>query len=124
MALLGDFGTTWTKLLDTDTGMRHLHRTKEVDGVVVEVATGKEIKSLEGHSQWVRSVCFSPNGKIIASGAQDNTIKIWSAASGQEMESIPAHTEWVHSLSFSRDGKLLASGSCDGTVKIWKVNSR
>ena len=50
-----------------------------------DVASGEELKTLKGHSSFVNSVAFSPDGKILAGGS-GNTIKLWDVASGQEME--------------------------------------
>ena len=72
-----------------------------------------------GHTKAVNSVAFSPDGKTIASGSYDNTIKLWDAASGKELKTMFGHSNWVLSVSFSPDGKTIASGSWDGTVKLW-----
>ncbi|KAL5504548.1 hypothetical protein ACEPAH_7209 [Sanghuangporus vaninii] len=81
------------------------------------------IKVLEGHSHWVYSVAFSPDGKRIASGSRDRTILVWDADSG-EIVSGPykGHTDWVNSVAFSPDGKRVASGSDDRTICVWDVD--
>jgi WD40 repeat protein len=86
-----------------------------------DVATGKEITSLKGHSGWVTSVSFSPDGKTLASGSYDKTIKLWNLATYQEITTFKGHSGFVYSVSFSPDGKTLASGSADKTIKLWKV---
>ena len=80
--------------------------------------------TIKGHKEDVRSVCFSPDGKRIASGSDDQTVKVWDAASGQELLSLHGHTQPVTSVSFSPDGKRIASGSDDQTVKVWDAVSR
>ncbi|MEC4817872.1 MAG: AAA family ATPase, partial [Scytonema sp. PMC 1069.18] len=64
-----------------------------------------EVNTLEGHSSWVMSVVFSPDGKHIASGSSDNTIKLWDVNSGKELKTLKGHSSWVMSVVFSPDGK-------------------
>jgi nitrous oxidase accessory protein NosD len=79
--------------------------------------------SLTGHTDWVYSVAFSPDGKLLASGSRDWTIKLWDVASGSLVRTLSGHTGAVNSVAFSPDGKLLASGSRDWTIKLWDVAS-
>jgi len=64
-----------------------------------------------GHRRVVRSIAFSPDGRWLASGAKDNTIKIWDVASGRLLRTLYGHGSPVNALAASPDGKLLASGS-------------
>jgi eukaryotic-like serine/threonine-protein kinase len=82
-----------------------------------------ELLTLKGHADGVRSVAFSPDGKHLASGSGENTIKIWDAASGQGSLTLKGHAGGVSSVAFSPDGKRLASGSFDNTIKIWDAAS-
>ncbi|MEW6494128.1 MAG: tetratricopeptide repeat protein, partial [Cyanobacteriota bacterium] len=81
----------------------------------------RERNRLEGHDSTVRSVSFSPDGKTLASGSNDNTIKIWNLATGKLISTLTRHELSVNSVSFSPDGKTLASGSNDNTIKIWNL---
>src|SRR5256885_1364904 len=69
------------------------------------------------------SVAFSPEGKTLASGSYDKTIKLWDVASGELLRSLEGHRDSVLSVAFSSDGKTLASGSNDTTIKLWDVAS-
>ncbi|KAH7187153.1 hypothetical protein DER44DRAFT_680937 [Fusarium oxysporum] len=79
------------------------------------------LQTLEGHTDSVNAVAFSKDGKLIASGSHDKTVKIWSVATGAEERTLEGHMNWVSSVVFSKDGKLIASGSWDHTIKIWNV---
>lgn len=79
--------------------------------------------TLHGHGQTVWSVAFSPNGRWLATGSGDRTIKLWQPASGSQAATLLGHSGSVHALAFSPDGKRLASGSRDFTVKLWDTES-
>ncbi len=66
---------------------------------------------LQGHNLSVNSVAFSPDGKYLASGSSDNTVKLWSIESHKEVTTLQGHDSTVLSVAFSPDGKYLASGS-------------
>lgn len=75
----------------------------------------------KGHTGWVFSVAYSPDGKTIASGSVDKTIKLWDAATGRLITTIAAHDSAVSSVAYSPDGKIIASGSLDKTIKLWNT---
>jgi serine/threonine protein kinase len=78
-------------------------------------------KSLTGHSSWVDSVIYSPDGRYLASGSNDKTIKIWEVATGKQLRTLTGHYGEVYSVVYSPDGRYLASGSWDKNIKIWEV---
>ena len=87
-----------------------------------DVATGEHLNILEGHTDSVESVAFSPDGETVASGSSDNTIRLWDVATGAELRTLRGHTDSVESVAFSPpDGETLASGSGDRTVLLWNL---
>ncbi|GAB4444213.1 MAG: NB-ARC domain-containing protein [Anaerolineae bacterium] len=69
------------------------------------------------------AVGFSPDGKIVAAGANDGHIRLWQAVNGRPIGVIPAHASTVRTLAFSPDGQFLASGSFDHTVRLWDART-
>ena len=80
----------------------HADEVKTLDS-----ATGKMLASLQGHTGDVYSIAWSPNGKTLASGSGDRTVKLWDVAKGKQLSNLRGHTG------------TLASGSDDRTVKFW-----
>ena len=81
-------------------------------------------RPIEGHSDCVYSVSFSPDGTRIASGSHDSTVRIWDSETGKLVAGpFEGHSDWVSSVAFSPDGTRIASGSADKTVRIWDVRS-
>ncbi|WP_293332349.1 NACHT domain-containing protein [Microcoleus sp. CAWBG58] len=67
----------------------------------------------------VRSVIFSPDGKLLATGDTDGVVRLWEPSSGREILTCKGHSNVVESVAFSPDGKILVSGSYDKTIKLW-----
>src|SRR5262249_47884816 len=71
----------------------------------------------------LRSVAFSPDGRTLASGSADNTIKLWDVTTRQELATLDGHTGLVYAVAFSPDGHTLASGGADYAIKLWDVTT-
>jgi WD40 repeat protein len=76
---------------------------------------------MAGNGNMVTTAAFSQGDKLIASGGDDRTVKVWSTATGTLVQAYSGHASTVWAVEFSPDGKSLASASGDTTVKIWKA---
>ena len=71
------------------------------------------------HPTAVNTVTFSPDSRLILSGSDDETVRVWDAATGAERRVLKGHSDSVNAVAFSPNGRLIVSGSDDKTVRIW-----
>jgi WD40 repeat protein len=86
-----------------------------------DTARGKELRQLGGQGNSVRSVAFTPDGKIIAASSEDGTIRFWDTATGTILAQVEGHRGGVGSIVFSADGQTLTSAGNDTTSLVWDV---
>jgi WD40 repeat protein len=111
------------KRLKQSFGATPVVRTRAIATLQQAVYGVRERNRLQGHTDWVSSVSFSPDGELIASGSRDETIRLWRR-DGALVKSLTGHEGGVHAVSFSPDGQILASTSEDKTVKLWSREGR
>jgi WD40 repeat protein len=80
------------------------------------------LKTLRGHLSRVWTISFSPDGQMLASGSDDQTIRLWNAHDGTCLTVLQGHTSGVTSVSFSPNGQILASASDNSSIRLWSVH--
>jgi WD40 repeat protein len=73
------------------------------------------------HEHSVYALAFSPDGKALAAGSHDHTVRLWQTRTGKELRKFKGHTQYINSVAFSPDGRVLASGGFDQTIRLWEV---
>ena len=89
--------------------------------------TYKEFRTLKGYGRYVWKAAFSPDGRYLASGSWDSTVKVWDMQAPESAEPVTlrGHAGVVYGLAFSPDGRCLASASGyagHGEVKVWDAS--
>ena len=102
--------------IPTDQGLRCLTPSLTPPGSTL-------IRTLEGHSDSVKAIALTPDGKTLISGSRDNTIKIWDLGTGTEKFTLKGHSSSVNAITVTPDGKTVISGSYDESIKIWDLGT-
>jgi WD40 repeat protein/serine/threonine protein kinase len=95
---------------------------------LLDLTTGQRVASLRGHTGFLRSLTFSPDGRLLAAACDDTSVRVWSMSPApqdgdREKVLCLGHTRGVNSVCFSPDGKHLASAGMDRTVRVWDVST-
>jgi WD40 repeat protein len=88
---------------------------------ILDLATGKAPRQLRGHDRHVQTLAYSPDGKVLASGSDDNTVKLWDLATGKEVMTLQPRQGHIGAVAFAPDGRSLATGGANSTVLVWRL---
>jgi WD40 repeat protein/tRNA A-37 threonylcarbamoyl transferase component Bud32 len=91
--------------------------------VVWDGDSHKELRRLPAHDGAIFHLAYSPDGRYLASGSADRSVKLWDARSYAEVKSLRGHAGMIYGLAFRPDSKRLATVAEDSTVKVWEVGS-
>lgn len=94
-----------------------------VAGVIIYLNWDYSLKTLEGHSDAVSSVAYSPDGKYIISGSYDKTFKIWEASTGKCLKTLSGYSDKITSISYSFDGKYIVNATTGNKINIWEEST-
>jgi RNA polymerase sigma factor (sigma-70 family) len=89
-----------------------------------DVATGKELRQLKGHTKRVCGLAFAPDGKALATVGDDETVvRIWDVKDGKELRQLVSKQENLKPVAYSPKGKFLATGGKNGTIRLWNTDT-
>jgi len=91
--------------------------------IILDAITGVQVTVLSGHTGWVFSLVFSPDGTSLVSGSCDKTIKLWDMQTGGVVKTFHGHTGYIYSVSISPDSTTIVSTSGDETIRLWDVQT-
>ncbi|MBV8431426.1 MAG: WD40 repeat domain-containing protein [Solirubrobacterales bacterium] len=113
-------GTYAGKALAFHPGGHTLASSPGFDGTLqlLHLPTG-QITTLTGHAYGIESAAFSPDGRTLATGSTDATVRLWDLATGQTITTLAPHSGYIVSVTFSPDGRTLVTTSTDRTVRLW-----
>jgi WD40 repeat protein/HEAT repeat protein len=100
---------------------RFVPGSRDYDIRLWDLATGQEVRRFRGHTDNVRALAFSPDGRRLLSAGYDKTVRLWHVASGRELATFDKHSEWVQCVAFFPDGRRALSGGYDKTLQVWTL---
>lgn len=91
--------------------------------ILWDTETGRQVKTLKGHTSYVESIAFSPDGQTLVSGSQKGNMRFWDVKGGRHRKKIDLQNDSITSISFSHNGQIIAYGNHNGSVSLLDVNT-
>ena len=88
-----------------------------------DISTGKHLRSLQGHTEYLTCVAFSPDGSMLASGSWRDSIRLWDVVTGSRLHRLEGTEAGVMCVDFSPDGSTLSTGHSDESTRIWDAGT-
>nr|MCU0480967.1 hypothetical protein [Anaerolineae bacterium] len=86
-----------------------------------DASTGKELRKLIGHINFIQAVAFNDTGTLLISGGADTTVRLWDVNTGEELFRYDEHSDWVSQVAFIPNSDFAVSSGQDKTLRIWRV---
>ncbi len=125
ITLRGHTDVVWSATFSPDgspDGRKIVTASGDNTAKVWDATTGKELATLQGHTNPVNSATFSPDSTKIVTASYDHTAKVWDATTGKELATLRGHSDVVWSATFSPDGTKIVTASEDGTARVYLVH--
>ena len=118
------FNPTGTLLATGSNKVIHLYDVKSGEKIATLVDEESSKATSPEDERFIRSISFSPDGKLMAAGSEDQIIRVWDMDTMKIVSRLSGHEQDIYSIEFFNDGKMLASGSGDRTVRLWDIKEQ